>query len=159
MISCLKGYASYKFKNIDKLKKRSTIQSLKEFSTSQLEKELESSRVGNEQYTTERDKAISKLDEKISLAVKLSFIVEFIMIIIAALFVHFCLKLNSIYISVIAIVLFRLVLFLFKNQFNVNRFIRNYIFILLAKMNTFYKLYPKDVHYEAAMNKLKEKSI
>ncbi len=149
IVSSLKAYANYRFEQ--RFVKQNTDEKLiplKEFANSLLEKELGESRLKLNIMESARKKALSRLPNLMNISVITSYIFEVMLLSTIAIIISFINKnFNTNAIIILGIIFFRIILFLMKDKFGINRAIRNFVFNILTKQESFYKVYSKDADY------------
>lgn len=155
--SSLRAYANYRFQNRDNYKeKKERIVPIKEFTASLLEKELTQSRKITDSYQKALKEGVDKLPKLFQTSSYLSYLIELLILVSAALILYLINKNTTTILYVILGLLgFRLILLVLKDKFGFHRWIRNGIFTRLARRTNFAKVHMDDKTYKEEIERMK----
>lgn len=159
IISSLKAYANYRFENRDRKENHSgQVLTIKEFTQTQLEKELGKARQEAMQLDTARNTAVVRLSKLFKRSTLLSYVIEILALSIISIATSIINKNIGTAIAIIlGIVVVRISLFVWKDKFGINKWIRNYLFDLQISYESYFKIHKEDTEYIAKIEELKKK--
>lgn len=159
IISSLKAYANYRFENRDRKENHSgQVLTIKEFTKTQLEKELGKARQEAFQLDAARNIAIIRLSKLFKRSTWFSYIVEIFVLSIVGIATSILNKnVGTTIVIILGVVFVRIALFIWKDKFGINQWIRNYLFDVQIYYESYYKIHSEDTEYIAKIEEMKKK--
>lgn len=159
VVSTLKAYANHRFESRFKESNGSkkSIQTVKEFTKTHLQKELGEAKLQVRQLDAARVNAIKRLETIFKRSIYGSYLIEVVLLSTIAIVIHFLNKnLGTTAIVVIGVIVFRVILLFMKDKFGIHRAIRNSLFMLQVRADSFYKIHKEDEIYSNKIDEYKE---